>query len=119
MCKQPHAQVSSLQAGKRDIAAEAYADALRYLDAEFQGNPKALQWLSTVASTTLSDVLATSQEAEARYSQATQNKRSIKAWLQGLSKRIMLYGQVLDTLAQHHPEYVSLVWGVVKFVLMV
>jgi hypothetical protein len=30
----------------------------------------------------------------------------------------MTYGQVLDVLSQHHPEYVALVWGVLKFVLM-
>jgi hypothetical protein len=31
----------------------------------------------------------------------------------------MYYGQVLDMLAQHHPEYVSLAWGTLKFILMV
>lgn len=31
----------------------------------------------------------------------------------------MYYGGVLDALSQHHPEYVALAWGAVKFVLMV
>lgn len=39
--------------------------------------------------------------------------------LERLSARIMYYGKVMDTLAQHHPEYVALVWGVMKFVLTV
>ncbi|KAM5341919.1 hypothetical protein ACJ41O_014950 [Fusarium nematophilum] len=103
---------------KRDIAAEAYADALRYLEREFQGNAKALAWLSTVTSTSLSDVLATTQQAESKYGEVSQNKHSTRAWLRGLSKRIMYYGQVLDVMSQHHPEYVALVWGLVKFVLM-
>ncbi|KAG9190518.1 hypothetical protein G6011_08606 [Alternaria panax] len=29
----------------------------------------------------------------------------------------MYYGKIMDTLAQHHPEYVALVWGAMKFVL--
>jgi hypothetical protein len=92
---------------------------LRYLEREFQGNVKALAWLGTVTSTSLSDVLATTQQAESKYGEASQNKHSTRAWLRGLSKRIMYYGQVLDVLSQHHPEYVALVWGLVKFVLMV
>ena len=39
--------------------------------------------------------------------------------LERLSARIMYYGKVMDTLAQHHPEYVALVWGAMKFVLIV
>ncbi|KAF4918591.1 hypothetical protein CGCVW01_v008727 [Colletotrichum viniferum] len=39
-------------------------------------------------------------------------------WINGFSSRVMHYGKVLDTLAQHHPEYVGLVWGIIKFVLM-
>jgi len=31
----------------------------------------------------------------------------------------MQYAQALDMLSQHHPEYVALVWGTLKFVLMV
>lgn len=31
----------------------------------------------------------------------------------------MVYSDVLDVLAQHHPEYVSLVWGAFKFVFVV
>jgi hypothetical protein len=31
----------------------------------------------------------------------------------------MYYGPVFDMLSQHHPEYVALAWGSVKFVLMV
>jgi len=37
-------------------------------------------------------------------------------WLARLSQRVKHYGAVLDVLAQHHPEYVSLVWGSFKLV---
>ncbi|ETS73986.1 hypothetical protein PFICI_13852 [Pestalotiopsis fici W106-1] len=103
---------------RRDIAAESYAAALKYLENEFEGNSKALTWLQNAKSTSLDDLLGISRQAEAKYDQAAQGKRSVKAWIRGLSKRILYYGQVLDTLSQHHPEYVSLVWGMVKFVLM-
>ena len=39
--------------------------------------------------------------------------------LERLSSRIMYYGKVMDTLAQHHPEYVALVWGAMKLILTV
>jgi len=104
---------------RRDIAAEAYTDALAYLKREFEGNAKATSWLRTVKQTTLGDLMETTKEAESRYNQAAPAKqKSVKSWIRGLSSRILYYGQVLDVLSQHHPEYVALVWGVVKFVLM-
>lgn len=42
-----------------------------------------------------------------------------RKWLTKLSGRIQFYGAILDALVQHHPEYVSLVWGAFKFVFMV
>ncbi|KAF2789088.1 hypothetical protein K505DRAFT_198095, partial [Melanomma pulvis-pyrius CBS 109.77] len=40
-------------------------------------------------------------------------------WLTRLSARISLYGSASDMLAQNHPEYVALVWGTLKFVVIV
>ncbi|KAH6869119.1 hypothetical protein B0T10DRAFT_418954, partial [Thelonectria olida] len=34
-------------------------------------------------------------------------------------RKIMFYGQSLVVIAQHHPEYVSLAWGTIKFLLVV
>jgi hypothetical protein len=42
-----------------------------------------------------------------------------RRWLRKLSKGIMYYASILDVIAQHHPEYVSLVWGAMKFTLVV
>lgn len=33
-----------------------------------------------------------------------------------LSQRLLYYGNIMDVLVQHHPEYVSLVWGAMKFI---
>ena len=46
-------------------------------------------------------------------------KGKARQWLSSFSSRLLYYGAVLDTLAQHHPEYVSLAWGAVKFVFIV
>ncbi|KAI1739150.1 hypothetical protein F4680DRAFT_466671 [Xylaria scruposa] len=102
---------------RRDIASEAFQDAIRYLEKEFAGNAAALSWLKTVESTSLDDLLETTRYVEGKYHES-RNRQGLTGWLRGLSTRVMYYGQVLDTLAQHHPEYVSLVWGVIKFVLM-
>ena len=50
-----------------------------------------------------------------------ESKKRSKAmkWLVRLSARISLYGSALDMLAQHHPEYLALVWGSLKFVVVV
>ena len=46
-------------------------------------------------------------------------KGKARQWLSSFSSRLLYYGGVLDILAQHHPEYVSLAWGAVKFVFIV
>ncbi|KAF4336554.1 hypothetical protein FBEOM_9596 [Fusarium beomiforme] len=47
-------------------------------------------------------------------------KRFPKArkWLQRAISKIHHYGNIMDVLVQHHPEYVSLAWGAMKFVLV-
>ena len=50
----------------------------------------------------------------------TQRKGSkAHRWLEKLSQRIHFYGGIVDVYAQHHPEYVALVWGSIKFLLTV
>ncbi|KAL2170512.1 hypothetical protein VTG60DRAFT_4798 [Thermothelomyces hinnuleus] len=84
---------------KRDIATEAYQEALSYLERELGGGAKAQSWLRLARETSLHDLLQTA------------------SWIRGLSRRILHYGHALDVLAQHHPEHVTLVWGVIRFVL--
>ncbi|KAH7311323.1 hypothetical protein B0I35DRAFT_437900 [Stachybotrys elegans] len=36
-------------------------------------------------------------------------------WLRKAAEKIDYYSNVLDVLVQHHPEYVALVWGAMKF----
>ncbi|TDZ14432.1 hypothetical protein Cob_v012568 [Colletotrichum orbiculare MAFF 240422] len=48
-----------------------------------------------------------------KYELRTQSSKTRK-WLQKSSEIICHYGNVLDVFVQHHPEYVSLVWGTMK-----
>jgi hypothetical protein len=52
-----------------------------------------------------------------KYESRKQSKA--RKWLSRLSSRVVLYGNVLDVLVQHHPEYVSLAWGTFKLVFQV
>ncbi|KAM7187455.1 hypothetical protein V8F33_011195 [Rhypophila sp. PSN 637] len=102
---------------KRDIASEAFQDTVQYLEHEFARDAKALAWLKSVKSTSINDLLDITRDVENKYMSSRSNQ-GVRKWLTGLSSRIMHYGKVMDTLAEHNPEYVSLVWGVVKFILM-
>jgi hypothetical protein len=102
---------------QRDIAQEAYADAMEYLKKELDGNDKARRWLE--AQTSVIDIRALVEKAKATYEAKSAKRKGVHKWLNRFSSRITYYGQVLDMLAQHHPEYVALAWGAVKFVLIV
>lgn len=51
--------------------------------------------------------------------QSQRRESKVRRWLEKLSQRIHFYGAVLDVFAQHHPEYVALVWGSIKFLIIV
>jgi len=68
---------------------------------------------------TIEEVRAAVQEVKEKYDGTSKEHTGARAWLEKLSCRVMYYGKVLDSLAQHHPEYVALAWGAMKLVLMV
>ncbi|KAI3320670.1 hypothetical protein HD806DRAFT_505830 [Xylariaceae sp. AK1471] len=80
----------------------------QHAPAEFSG--KTNQW------TTIEDVICHIRIAEAKYSSRPSGKTW--KWVTRLSSKVLFYSQVLDVLAQQHPEYVSLAWGAFKFVFM-
>jgi hypothetical protein len=67
----------------------------------------------------MEDILDAVQTAQRSYNARAEPRKKVHEWLAKVSSRIMHYSQALDMLAQHHPEYVALVWGAMKFVLMV
>jgi len=56
--------------------------------------------------------------ARESYESKSQNSKARK-WLTKFSERIMYYSKIMDMLSQHHPEYVALAWGTMKFLVVV
>lgn len=118
----PHSQCWSggwtLRTIPRDVAKEAYDAARAFVKTELHGS-QLEEILELEQYTTVEDVRAIVEQAKARYEKCSQGRKGILKYLTKFSARIMYFGQVLDTLAQHHPEYVALAWGSLKFVFMV
>ena len=51
------------------------------------------------------------------YSQSRHHKA--RRWLNTFADRVVYYGNIMDVLVQHHPEYVSLAWGTFKLLFVV
>lgn len=66
----------------------------------------------------IQDVKAAVDDAQKAY-ESRSRKSKVRQYLAAFSTRIMYYGAVMDTLSQHHPEFVSLAWGAVKFLFVV
>ncbi|KAI1412296.1 hypothetical protein F5Y13DRAFT_45773 [Hypoxylon sp. FL1857] len=65
------------------------------------------------AATRIEDVQKAVAESLAKY-EAKNASCKARKWLQRASETICHYGNILDVFVQHHPEYVSLVWGTMK-----
>ena len=66
----------------------------------------------------MKDVQNVLVDAKAKYDSVRRDSKAQK-WLVKLAERVHFYGSVLDVFAQHHPEYVALAWGSIKFLLTV
>jgi hypothetical protein len=102
---------------KRDIAAEAFHKAVDDLKRELKTSDQTTTWANSHADA--ESILEVVQEAKQKYHDVSKAHSGTTAWLEKFSGRVMYYGKVFDALAQHHPEYVALAWGSVKFVLIV
>lgn len=51
--------------------------------------------------------------------ESKRSNSSARKWLQKFSRRVTHYSNILDVFVQHHPEYVALVWGAMKFLFLV
>lgn len=73
------------------------------------------QWLKQKHS--ISDVQEEIKKAQGKYNHRSQGK--VRKWLARFSSGVLYYGQIMDVLVQHHPEYVSLAWGTTKLLFVV
>ena len=98
-----------------DPARQAFEDAVK----EFRthvSEEECSKWLNS--STTIYDVEGAVNSAKEKYEKKSPKSRA-RRWLASCSSRLMYYSVIMDTLAQHHPEYVSLAWGAIKFLFIV
>ena len=66
----------------------------------------------------IDDISSLVSQAKDAYSKKREKGKAWR-WLSAFSTRLLYYSPIMDTLAQHHPEYVSLAWGAVKFLFVV
>lgn len=66
----------------------------------------------------MQDVIAAVESAKVEYEMKSR-KGKIREHLVAFSSRVMYYGSIMDSLSQHHPEYVALAWGTMKFLFVV
>ncbi|OHE99000.1 hypothetical protein CORC01_05690 [Colletotrichum orchidophilum] len=70
----------------------------------------------------LKDVLLQANALQEAFNVKEENRSlgsNIQAGLQQFCKSTLHYAAVMDALAQHHPEWVSLAWGTMKLLLMI
>ncbi|KAF4540190.1 Nacht domain protein [Lasiodiplodia theobromae] len=106
----------------RSIIAQAFNEAKEFCDKELKNDQKEIPlWLQGKSSA--KDVLDSVMEAKRKYEPAQKvdggwMSKANNIWSVA-STRIVYYSNILDVLVQHHPEYVSLAWGALKFVFVV
>jgi hypothetical protein len=98
-----------------NILREAYENATSAFKEEFAEDEKKSNPMGE--NSTLEDVLQILALAKARYEAKHTSKA--RKWLGIFSSKVMFYASILDVLVQHHPEYVSLVWGAMRLLFSV
>ncbi|KAF2188503.1 hypothetical protein K469DRAFT_703077 [Zopfia rhizophila CBS 207.26] len=98
-----------------DPARDAYLAAKELFSKELTEDECKRVWIKDKSS--MRDVQAAVLQAQAEYER--KNKRpKLQIWLARCSSRIIYYGNIMNVLAQHHPEYVALAWGAMKFLFV-
>ncbi len=61
----------------------------------------------------ISEVVAAVNGARDCYEQRRSGSQARKC-LVAVAERLVYYGNIMDVMVEHHPEYVSLAWGAMK-----
>jgi hypothetical protein len=68
--------------------------------------------------TSFNELHNTVKAAQAKYDEPS-NQTKTRERLRAFSGTLLFYGNIMEVLMQHHPEYVSLAWGAMKFLFVV
>lgn len=107
---------NSVVCQSHQTAAESvFARVLQLVQANDLADSSRQEWLKR--NSTILDVQEEVRKAQDKYNIRTQGRA--RKWLARFSGSVLNYGQILDVLVQHHPEYVSLAWGTTKLFFVV
>ncbi|KAI9652431.1 MAG: hypothetical protein M1831_006774 [Alyxoria varia] len=95
-----------------DPARQAFEEASRTFKTNLTSDPRKRQSIDNFSS--IEDVHHAVDAARNHYDTLQKNDK-VRKWVVRFSAQVQLYGKVLDVLAQHHPEYIALAWGTLKF----
>lgn len=98
------------------IADQAFQKACIKFLCSNEHNEKRLNFISK--GVRFEDVLLIVTECMNKY-EAQRKQSRTRTCLHDFSQRVHFYGAILDVFVQHHPEYVSLAWGAMKFLFVV
>ncbi|KAK0629142.1 hypothetical protein B0T17DRAFT_633566 [Bombardia bombarda] len=94
------------------IAEEAFQAAMKSFT-ELAAQDKKKRRLVVKDASSMDDVRSVVQESRVKFETPGKFSKAAK-WLRQFSEGIYHYSNILDVFVQHHPEYVSLVWGAMK-----
>ena len=95
------------------LAQTAFEEGLRIFKEKITNDAQKRRRVDQLQASSLQDVLDAVIAAKKHY----QNRRTgskTRECLAAFSARVCYYGNIMDVMVQHHPEYVSLVWGAMK-----
>jgi hypothetical protein len=101
----------------RGLITAAYEDAVKRFSTDLTHDKHKIEFVNGKVG--LRDVQESVAQSLAKYEASQTHTGAARKWLHKVALRIQFYGNVLDVIAQHHPEYVSLAWGAIKFLLQV
>lgn len=109
-------QLAHLVSKPFEPAQVAYNEALAIFKHDLTKDPSKVRLADELLTTsTFDDVFREVLKAKSRCESASRAPK-LRECLEAFSQRVLHYSSVMDVLVQHHPEYVSLVWGAMKFI---
>jgi hypothetical protein len=95
-----------------------FKEALAEFSAEFSKDGKQQQWITDSKYGNFESVLASVEEAQVYYEERKGNSK-LRKKLVHLSEKLYSYSSIMDVLLPQQPEYSTLAYSAMKFLLLV
>ncbi|OAL23865.1 hypothetical protein AYO22_06041 [Fonsecaea multimorphosa] len=95
-----------------NAAHQAFEEAAILFGSEYSQDKSKIHEVQSARS--ILELQEAAEKAQARYERKIESSKTRK-WLARAASRVKFYGQIMDVMAQYHPEYVALAWGAMKF----